>query len=402
MTRHSRSRNLSIPGHLVLLALAAAFFAAASGPLSAQSVAGSSISLPTTMHLRDSGWWPTKSDAGRDDYSGSQACASCHETISATYQTTAMARAASLASDSLPLRIHAPLAYALGPFRGEISVAAGQPTLTVSGGSQPVTHPLVWAFGEAHMGQTFIYEQGGKFFESHMSFYEATESLDVTPGQSRALPVSAEAAAGRPMDPGEPQLCFGCHTTQSSLKNQFDPHAAVLGVACEHCHGPGAKHVAAMSLGMEAQGPSYILNPAHLSPVDSVDFCGACHRTWQDVVSGGFVGLGVYNVRFAPYRLENSKCWGSGDARLTCIACHDPHKRLVTDAAFYDAKCLRCHVLGGEKKSATASGHPGRACPKASAKCVTCHMPKIEPPGLHSSFTDHWIRIVQPGKSYAD
>jgi len=418
----SHVRNAAVLRQITLLAFAIAGFAAATAPSGAQSATGSSISLPTVMHLREPGWWPTKSDAAREDYVGSGACASCHEAISATYETTAMAHAAAAASDSLPLRSLAPFTYSLGAFRGEIVLESGAPTLVVSGNSESVVHPLGWAFGEAHMGQTFVYQQNGKFFESHMSFYEATHALDVTPGQNRSLPATAEGAAGRAMLPGEPELCFGCHTTESSAKNQFDPRNAVLGVACEHCHGPGGKHAAAMSLGMEVQGASAILNPAHLSPVESVDFCGACHRTWQDVVSGGFVGLGVYNVRFAPYRLENSKCWRGGDPRLTCVACHDPHKRLVTDAASYDAKCLRCHLLRAEKKSDAASGHhetsgapavasdshavandrPGRACPKASANCVTCHMPKIEPPNLHSSFTDHWIRVVQPGKPYPD
>lgn len=368
-------------------------------PAHGQSGAGASISLPTEMHLRDPGWWPTKRDVGRDEYVGSEQCTSCHEAIAVTYRTTAMAQAATLAADSLPLRNHASLDYSLGSYKGQIQSIDSQAILTVSGGPQQISRNLVWAFGEAHMGQTFVYELDGKYFESHMSFYRAIQSLDVTPGQTRDLPSSAESAAGRQMDPGEPELCFGCHTTESSTKNQFDPHNAILGVTCEHCHGPGAKHVAAMSLGMEAQSPSYIMNPARLGPLESVDFCGACHRTWEDVVKGGFVGLGVYNVRFAPYRLENSKCWGSGDARITCIACHDPHKRLVTDAALYDSKCLRCHILKGAKKSAD---HPGAACPKASENCVTCHMPKIEPPNLHSSFTDHWIRVVQRGKPYPD
>ena len=36
----------------------------------------------------------------------------------------------------------------------------------------------------------------------------------------------------------------------------------------------------------------------------------------------------------------------------------------------------------------------------AQTKCVTCHMPKYEPPGFHAKFTDHWIRVVGPGVSY--
>jgi hypothetical protein len=152
-----------------------------------------------------------------------------------------------------------------------------------------------------------------------------------------------------------------------------------------------------MSMEPEAKGATEILDPARLDPVDSVDFCGACHHTWQDVVTNGFVNTGQFNVRLAPYRLENSRCWGKGDARLTCIACHDPHKPLVRDAASYDISCLRCHVLRGEKRLA---GRTGAACPVAVRDCVTCHMPRYEPLGLHYRFTDHWIRIVRPGQPY--
>jgi formate-dependent nitrite reductase cytochrome c552 subunit len=31
--------------------------------------------------------------------------------------------------------------------------------------------------------------------------------------------------------------------------------------------------------------------------------------------------------------------------------------------------------------------------------CVTCHMPKIEIPGMHARFTDHWIRTVKSGET---
>jgi formate-dependent nitrite reductase cytochrome c552 subunit len=31
-------------------------------------------------------------------------------------------------------------------------------------------------------------------------------------------------------------------------------------------------------------------------------------------------------------------------------------------------------------------------------KCAACHMPKVEIPGTHTSFTDHWIRVVKPNE----
>jgi hypothetical protein len=30
--------------------------------------------------------------------------------------------------------------------------------------------------------------------------------------------------------------------------------------------------------------------------------------------------------------LPLSKCWGNGDERLTCVACHDPHTPTVREA----------------------------------------------------------------------
>jgi hypothetical protein len=136
--------------------------------------------------------------------------------------------------------------------------------------------------------------------------------------------------------------------------------------------------------------------------VDSVDFCGACHRTVWDVALTNT--RGVANVRFQPYRLEKSRCWGKGDARLTCIACHDPHQPLMRDPAAYDGRCLRCHLSNATGQPAVAAGQdlPGKACPVATTKCVSCHMAKYEIPGSHAQFTDHWIRVVKADAPYPD
>jgi hypothetical protein len=53
-------------------------------------------------------------------------------------------------------------------------------------------------------------------------------------------------------------------------------------------------------------GTLQILNPRSFSPVASVDFCGACYRTWADVYE---MQVGVPG--FQPYRLEESKCWAT-------------------------------------------------------------------------------------------
>jgi cytochrome c554/c'-like protein len=313
-----------------------------------------------------------------------------------------MFHAATRASDSKSLSEHPDLPFQAGPFHYQLLTTREKSALTVSKGTTVLSLELTWALGSGHMGQTFLYKMNDDFYESHVSFYNATQALDVTPGQPRTIPATLAAAMGRAIPPNEARLCFGCHTTASTTKNQFDPSASYPGVTCEACHGPGSQHIAAARAKTEKRGSGLIFNPAQLARVDYVDFCGACHRTWQDVVSGQMVGIGpgVSNVRFAPYRLENSKCWAQGDARVTCVACHDPHKPLSHDVASYDANCLACHAASPtEKKS---ENHPGAACPVATKNCVACHMPKVEPPNLHSTFTDHWIRIAHPNSAYPE
>jgi formate-dependent nitrite reductase cytochrome c552 subunit len=130
-----------------------------------------------------------------------------------------------------------------------------------------------------------------------------------------------------------------------------------------------------------------------LSPEEISNFCGQCHRTWERVVRDRL--RGEINVRFQPYRLANSKCYDGGDRRMSCIACHDPHRDIVRSAAGYDSKCLACHS-GAAGVSAGA-----KSCRAAKTNgCANCHMPKIELPGGHMVFTDHQIRVVRAGEPY--
>lgn len=378
-----------------------AIYLVISAAVLAQTAAPEGISLPTELRIKDTpGWWPTKGSAAREQFVGNTQCASCHASKAKSYTHAAMSHASTRAKDSESLGQHNLLSLQLGPYRYRMETTETQSTLKISDDKSSISVDLLWAMGLGRMGQTYLYEQGGSYYESHVSFYAVPQALDITPGQSRLVPKSLDEASGRRMSAQETQRCFGCHTTASTTGNKFDPAMAFPGVTCEACHGPGAKHVEAAKSGSEGSDETFVLNPKHLNRVDSVDFCGACHRTWEDVVVNGQTSLGVFNVRFAPYRLENSKCWKKGDPRLTCIACHDPHKALVRDSISYDSRCLACHLTRSSKDK--VADHPGPACPVSESNCVSCHMPPVEPPGLHSVFTDHWIRIVGKNTPYPD
>jgi hypothetical protein len=140
-------------------------------------------------------------------------------------------------------------------------------------------------------------------------------------------------------------------------------------------------------------------SPVNLVPADSVDFCGACHRTAADIAVQKLGQIGIFGIRYPAYRLERSFCWGkSGDARISCLACHDPHKPLEKKMASYDAQCLQCHANAGHRTKASQAA----ACTVASKDCASCHMPKYELKTAHAVLTDHYIRIVRPGSGYRE
>jgi hypothetical protein len=390
---------------LFLPAILLAAFAFPCDDLLAQSATASDLSQPTEVRLKASGWWPTKGDRARDEYAGEVACAGCHTDEAKSFRESAMAHAATSAPDSGSLRQRDPLAFQIAGYSYKISNSGGKEFLKIRKGSASHSANLLWAFGAGRMAQTYVYQEKGDFYESHLSFYTGPQALDITPGHPRSIPPDLEEGAGRRISVEERRRCFGCHTTESTIKNQFDAQHLVLGVSCESCHGPGAAHVATAKAGNFALAQSSILDPAQLNPVDSVDFCGACHRTWQDVATDGPTRIGALNVRFAPYRLENSKCWkdGSGEPRITCVTCHDPHKPLAEDPASYDSACLKCHVAAGVKDAKSSDpDHRRTACTVGVKLCVTCHMPKFTNPAFHFAFTDHWIRIAERGAVLPD
>lgn len=354
--------------------------------------------MATAERLESNSWWPTKGTAPLEAFVGTGQCARCHAKITTAQLATPMAQAASSAADSTVLHQHPRISRQMGPYAYTISSSTGGSSYSVSDGVTTISESLGWAFGMGTKGQTYVYKRDRLYYESRMSFYKSLQGLDLTTGHSNSTPHNLEDAMGRALDARSVTHCFGCHTTASTTVAGFDPTRLTMGVACESCHGPGAKHVELMDDDKIEEGRAAIFNPARLSPVARVDFCGACHRTLNDVYEMG--ATGVSNVRFQPYRLENSKCWRDGDARLACTACHDPHQPVVRDAASYDQKCLACHAASAALR--TTRERPGKGCPVARKDCTTCHMPRVKVPSMHAPFVDHWIRIALANEKYPE
>jgi hypothetical protein len=159
------------------------------------------------------------------------------------------------------------------------------PNLIVGSGNPSVRADIKWTFGAGVLGQTFILENKGRLYDCQMSTFRGLQGeTAITPGHKPARPGDLENAIGTKLPPKTAARCFGCHTTTSTTKDQFDPEHAIPGVTCESCHGPGLRHVVAASMNMIEDARALIFTPRPLSPVESVDFCGACHLTSADVV----------------------------------------------------------------------------------------------------------------------
>lgn len=358
----------------------------------AQGPLANGISLTTADRLEQPGWWPTKGDPPRSQYSGDATCASCHRGIAPLQKTTPMYHASVLAAQSEILTNHGLLQFKEDGYGTSVTTSPEGVTFAVTDGVSTASAPAASAMGFKN-GQTYVLEKDGAYFESRLSFFTRIHSLDITPGQSPEVPEDLESALGRKLGIDEVERCFRYHTTAAVTAKVIESEKATPGIRCEACHGPGAAHVASMTAGSPEQG-SAIMDPANLSPSDSVDFCGACHSTWADVVET-HRQLGPARIRFEPYDLEQSRCWGiNGDSRITCVACHDPHQPLVREPSAYDSKCLACHGARTESKGTHAAK---TICKVAASNCVTCHMPKYELPEMHAEFTDHDIRVVREG-----
>jgi len=80
--------------------------------------------------------------------------------------------------------------------------------------------------------------------------------------------------------------CIKCHATSGRKEDlaSGETHVAELGISCEACHGPGAKHVEAnrtpirrYSLHLNGEPDPTIVNPRRLPHDRATDVCGQCH-----------------------------------------------------------------------------------------------------------------------------
>src|SRR5919206_993907 len=169
-------------------------------------------------------------------FAGDQACAECHKKQSASAASSGMAQAMEPVAQSKILSENPKLKMSVGPYAYELTRNGKQSSYSVTDGKDTISFPIVYAVGQGKMGQTYVLEHDGKFYESLVSFYNEPKALDFTIGAPRGVPKSLTDAAGRLLSANEVASCFSCHATSAVAGgSQLRLEKLAHGVRCEAC-----------------------------------------------------------------------------------------------------------------------------------------------------------------------
>ncbi len=291
---------------------------------------------------------------------------------------------------------HPAMSFERGKYTYTLRKDAGQVTFTASDGHDTITEPVYAVVGPGSVFQAYLIQHKGEFHRAPVDFFTALGKLGPDPDADAAMPATLETALGKHLSADDVRGCFSCHSPATVIGDKFDIAGRTPGIGCEVCHGPGAKHVAAMHAGKKQDAA--IFNPAHMAPGLQSDFCDQCHESAAKMKAES--PHGVRSVVSPAYRLQASRCFLASDKRSSCSACHDPHAPMELKSVAYDTKCLACHTVRGG--AAARADQAGKSCPVGTSDCAGCHMPKVTVPNLAVLFTDHRIRIAAAGAPFPE
>jgi predicted CXXCH cytochrome family protein len=251
-------------------------------------------------------------------------------------------------------------------------------------GQPAVEFPIETMVGGQRHGISFLFRvpalQGlplpvSRLLEARYFHYAEKNQLAFSLGFPVEKPTSYETAMGRVLTPYLEARCLGCHGAPRTLGNGVE-----TGVTCEHCHGPGQRHLTA--LWAHAQDLA-MWNPAKLPMAERMRPCTQCHAG-SSIIEDPMPDDVLISDQVTA--LKNSECYRQSGGDLTCINCHDPHQdapRPVLEARA-DKTCLRCH-------NATVKNHAGLCPVNRTTGCAGCHM--LDETRGAFVIAEHWIRV---------
>jgi tetratricopeptide (TPR) repeat protein len=325
-------------------------------------------------------------------YVGASRCASCHHKETRTHDRSRHARTLHRGSALLDL-----------PFPDKPLPDPDNPNVThtfkrdrerikveTRAGDRVFETVVAYAFGVRERYVTMIGRDDEKNYRAlRLSSYHTANGVAWGPTAGDVPDTDlAENIRGQPIPVRDGVVrCVYCHVTNfrdfrdPPPESGLAPTAADTGIGCERCHGPGGNHLAAIRAGFPDRA---IVNVGTAASAAITAQCADCHvvGSTPDIIAAPDDPL---FVRSPGLTLTFSRCYTESDGELSCLTCHDPHRDDQDPVALYEAKCLTCHSQKNASQTAC------RVNP--TTDCLNCHMPKIPVAVLHSSLTDHYIRV---------
>ena len=218
-----------------------------------------------------------------------------------------------------------------------------------------------------------------------------------------ASTLTAAQTPARPAGYAGSETCQTCHEDLFKAF-QKNPHHVVekggkrtwQGMACEACHGPGAKHA-------ESVSAADIINPTKVAAAKTDQICLKCHlnnpahagRIRSSHAKDEVACTSCHVMHKDPEQLRprraatiNQQCaschksiWAQfqrphkhklPEGAMACTDCHNPHgdlqPRMIRTVAADEPGCFRCH---SDKRGPFTFEHP----PVKTEGCAVCHEP---------------------------
>ncbi|NEV64049.1 tetratricopeptide repeat protein [Thiorhodococcus minor] len=372
---------------------------------------------------------------------GSQACAECHDTEldawRGSYHDLAMAEA----TDETVLGDFNDTPFTAQGVTSRFFKRDGTFMVRTEGPDGELhDYPVAYTFGWWPLQQYLIPFPGGRY----QSLGIAWDSRAEADGGQRWFHLYPDASidhddvlhwTGR--DQNWNYQCAECHSTNLKkgydlASDSFNTTWSEIDVACEACHGPGARHVEQARTAGEGREPlwnvtkglavdladrdggHWVIDPQTQLPRRSVprkaraqiNLCARCHSRRGQIsdqyVDGQPLGdshrlaLLEEGLYFPDGQIQGevyvygsflqSRMYAQG---VTCSDCHDPHSlKLKADG---DQVCAQCHPTSRYD----AESHHHHAEGSAGASCIACHMPQRNYMVIDAR-ADHSLRIPRP------